>query len=683
MDMKLLHNKYKIEKVLGQGGMGRVYLATDVHFHHQVAVKECLTDSNNTKMMRRIKREYQFLSSIQHPNIVKGLDFFTAHNRHFIVMEYVEGITLQDFIIEYEQSISIEKQLEIAKQICSAVATLNDQGIIHRDLKPSNIILVGEEYTPKILDLGIAKAVNHELSTLTQTGGIVGTACYMSPEQAKGRVKKNTDVFSLGVVFYQFFSWMPNSPFYAGHSYSSMVKVIEQQLPPLEKIVEKTPEILQISNVLERALQKNHLTRLSSVQKLLEQLQNIDTPLWLIYSQKAWRKAIQYKHVVAMLCVCLSLFVSYVFLSSDNEKIRNRVETYMNRGLAEYADQRYVKAIDYYNKVIELQPNHPTVYHDRGIAYLDSNKSLLALKDFQKALKINPKHANTHYCMGILHNNKLQYNQAIGYFNRAIELDAKYDAAYCNRGFSHNKLGQAELAIRDYTQAIKVNPRSPDAYTNRGAIYSRLNRYDLALQDLDNALRINPKDVEAYFNRGSLYFKMQNWQKSLSDFNTAIALRPEYAEAYHSRGIVYATLRQDQQAFADFAKTIALQPRHANVHYSTGILYAQQRQYTKAIEFYLLAIKYDPMDAGSHYNCGNSYRALRKFSSAIEHYSKAIQIRTNYPEAYGNRGLVYRHLGKFQEAIHDFQKVIELDPANAATAQKWIRQTRYLQQTKK
>ena len=265
----LLNNRYKPQKMLGHGGMGKVYLMIDTHTQQQVAVKECVVSQKEQHVVERIKREYYFMTKIEHEHLVKGLDFFGHKNRYFIVMEYVEGITLSDFLRQRTHSITFKKQLQIAVQICDAVAALNANDIIHRDIKPENIILTRDDLRPKLLDFGVAKAVNGELVTITKTNNIIGTPTYMTPEQVDPRIEMrgNLDVFSLGIVFYQFLAWLPHSPFYAGQIVSTLDGIVNKELPllfPETRDVQKK----YIAKVIAWALRKNPRERIASVQEL-------------------------------------------------------------------------------------------------------------------------------------------------------------------------------------------------------------------------------------------------------------------------------------------------------------------------------------------------------------------------------------------------------------------------------
>ena len=275
-DLPLLNNRYNIQKILGEGGMGRVYMAQDINTKEFVAVKECFVKKENSEIIERIKREYYFMQKITHPSLIKAKDFFCIQNRYFIIMEYIEGITLAQAIKNTNLNVGIK--LQISKHICHAISALNNNGIVHRDLKPANIILT-KNYLPKILDLGIAKSVNRELNTLTKTDNLIGTPEYMSPEQFQGEVKNNTDVFSLGVVLYQFFANMDYSPFYGGTMVSSMYKIMNDELPLLNTIIaDDSPQSLLVTNILQLALQKDSGKRISSTEEMFRML-NQEIPI--------------------------------------------------------------------------------------------------------------------------------------------------------------------------------------------------------------------------------------------------------------------------------------------------------------------------------------------------------------------------------------------------------------------
>ena len=207
---------YDVTALIGEGGMGQVYQATDTKLNRQVALK-ILPEAFATDPDRlaRFQREAQVLASLNHPNIAQIHGIEEAEDTRALVLELVEGPTLADRI--KQGPISVDEALPIAKQIAEALEAAHEQGVIHRDLKPANI-KVKPDGTVKVLDFGLAKALDTTpegdppqsptlTAAATQMGVIMGTAAYMSPEQAKGRpVDRRTDVWAFGAVLYEMFS---------------------------------------------------------------------------------------------------------------------------------------------------------------------------------------------------------------------------------------------------------------------------------------------------------------------------------------------------------------------------------------------------------------------------------------------------------------------------------------------
>ncbi|HRH43728.1 MAG TPA: protein kinase, partial [Pyrinomonadaceae bacterium] len=244
---------YEILTLLGKGGMGEVYLAQDTKLNRKVALKilpkQLIADAKRTN---RFIREAQAASALNHPNIVTIHEIGEADGTHFIVTEFIKGKTLRE--VMKTETLSIEQILKIVLQIATGIETAHDAGFIHRDIKPENIMLRSDGLI-KILDFGLAKLANPntltEIESIhTQKGVIMGTAAYMSPEQARGKeVDGRTDIWSLGVVLYEMLSG--NQPF-GGETPSDTIAAILKNEPDFP--VEKIPAA--VGKIIKRALEK-------------------------------------------------------------------------------------------------------------------------------------------------------------------------------------------------------------------------------------------------------------------------------------------------------------------------------------------------------------------------------------------------------------------------------------------
>lgn len=203
MEGQLLADRYRLEQPIGRGGMADVHRAHDEVLDRPVAVKRLLSHHGDDGSFReRFRAEAHAAASLNHPNIVSVYDTGVHEDRPFIVMELVKGRSLQETI--RAGGVTEDRALEICGEVCAALQYAHDSGLIHRDVKPGNILLA-EDGTVKVADFGIARAVDAD--TVTQTAAVLGTAAYLSPEQAQGRqLDSRTDLYSLGVVLYELLS---------------------------------------------------------------------------------------------------------------------------------------------------------------------------------------------------------------------------------------------------------------------------------------------------------------------------------------------------------------------------------------------------------------------------------------------------------------------------------------------
>ena len=259
--------RYELLDRLGKGGMGVVYQARDTKLDRPVAVKMLLTDlEGDSETRERFLREARSAGELNHRNIIKIYDFGEDAGRAFLVMELLEGVSLNEFLKEHPH-LSLNRKLEIMLGVCAGLAFSHSRSIIHRDLKPGNLFITKDDHV-KVLDFGLARIAS---SDLTRSGLVFGTPDYMSPEQVRGRVvDERSDIFSLGAVFYQMLSG--RKPFAAKALPEVMRKVLSDEPPPLHH----TEAPLSLARIITRSLQKDPLNRYQKVGELLADLRKVD-----------------------------------------------------------------------------------------------------------------------------------------------------------------------------------------------------------------------------------------------------------------------------------------------------------------------------------------------------------------------------------------------------------------------
>src|SRR6476659_5810009 len=295
---------YKISKRIGSGGMGEVYLATDMTAGRKAALKLLpMRFTGDANRLKRFQQEARAVVGLNHPNILTVYEIGEDHSTHYIASELIEGETLRQRLARGQMEVN--EAVDVAIQVASALVAAHEAGIVHRDINPGNIMLRRDGYV-KVLDFGIAKLAEQEapatmpkdealLLVETNLGSILGTVPYMSPEQACGTpVDKETDIWSLGLVLYQMVT--EHTPFIGDTPREVMTSILEKEPPPLTSYNKQTPTELQ--QIITKALRKDRGERYHSAGEMLQALKNLrhnlevkgelersTTPSWLRWTR--------------------------------------------------------------------------------------------------------------------------------------------------------------------------------------------------------------------------------------------------------------------------------------------------------------------------------------------------------------------------------------------------------------
>ncbi|HKM86130.1 MAG TPA: protein kinase, partial [Terriglobales bacterium] len=379
--------KYEIREEIGSGAMGVVYRAEDPLLGRPVAIKTTTAEvARNPDLLKRFYREAQAAAKLAHPNIVTIYEINEDNGVPFIAMEFLEGENLQK-IVSDRKEVPILKKLQIIVDTCKGLEYAHQRGIVHRDIKPGNIV-VSSDGQVKIVDFGIARV---GVSSMTQTGVVLGTVMYMSPEQVQGHtVDARSDVFSLGIVLYELLTYQ--TPFPGDDVPSILLKIINEPPEPITKYIPKCPP--QLEQIVERSLAKDREERYQSASDMAFDLLRVVDSL---------------KH--------------------------NTVDVYLQQGQRSLQEGDFTLAKESLQKVLEIDSTHQVA------------KSLLAqvrdgIQSRQREQKIQSSLRGAKEAL-----QAEQYEDAIALADEALRLDPKHEEA--------QKYKQLAVEERDRAEKIR------------------------------------------------------------------------------------------------------------------------------------------------------------------------------------------------------------------------------------
>ncbi len=367
--------KYDVIDVIGRGGMGVVYKANDPHLNRLVAIKMMTGGySDNPDLLKRFYREAQSTGNLQHPNIVTVYDLGDLEGNPYLVMEFLEGESL-DAVINSHNPLSLITKINFICDVCHGLAYAHHQGIVHRDIKPGNIMVL-KNGSVKIVDFGIAHFGD---KTVTRTGQLIGSLGYMSPEQVNGKpIDTRTDIFSTGVVLYQLLTYA--LPFDGDSTAATLLKIIHDPPPPLKKYISDIPS--ELEDVILRSLAKDREDRYRTVEDFGFDLAQISDRLkqglvegHLREAESLFSRGLTHKAKELLLQVlkidrqhtgAIRLFRT-VQHSIEEEQIEVQIRQLRGQAEEAYSRQQFEAALGYVDKALNL---HQT---DAGLQSLRSS----------------------------------------------------------------------------------------------------------------------------------------------------------------------------------------------------------------------------------------------------------------------------------------------------------------------
>jgi serine/threonine protein kinase/tetratricopeptide (TPR) repeat protein len=678
---------YRIVEKIGAGGMGEVYLAEDTELRRQVALKflpyHLCQDEDCRK---RFKREAQATAGLDHPNIVPVYEVGEFQGRPFFAMAHLEGQPLRDVI--KQGKLSVSEAITLAMQVCEGLHKAHESGVVHRDIKPSNII-IDNEGRARILDFGLATVSGEE--KLTKTGSTLGTAGYMSPEQADGRaVDQRSDLFSLGVILYEMITG--KRPFDRESDIATSKAIVTDTAEPLARYRAEVPDELQ--QIVDRALEKNIETRYPNAAAMLTDLKRLTqsssvvmtTSVPVSRSRKiGWAVAISLAIVVAVwggLQMKDRLAPGEMQVKSlavvDFDNIGSDEDAYLASGLAEdlavklrqlegfnVASSADIRRLSNENLLPREIASRLKVQYALGGSLLREDTLIrvnVELIDKETGNVVWSEQIDKQFTEIFQFMDEVSRKIADALEVRLTEVDEAVMAAkhtenteaydYYLKGrhyYYRVTFRDNELAAREFEKALHLDPDYKlalaglaDAYVQR---YKERFDYDEFWLDsadvlINRALEIDPKLAEAYESRAEVLYEKECYVTALEAANTSKELRPDLDEPYVRLGEIYQRRGEFSKALEMYNKAIAIRPS-VDAMCGKGEILVAKRDVDSAEVAYLAAIECNPDHDRGYRQLGDLYYDIDSLPQAEVMYSRAIEVRPD-------RGVNYKQMIYFQ-----------------------------------
>jgi serine/threonine-protein kinase len=723
---------YRIVSRIGAGGMGEVYLAEDVRLGRKVALKILNDDlTKHEDRVRRFEQEARAASALTHPNILTIFDIGTEVSTHFIATEYIDGLTLRSLLTRAR--LKLGEVFDVALQIAGALAAAHAAGIIHRDIKPENI-MVRADGLVKVLDFGLAKLIETQAPSTdsvartiaranTDPGTVMGTAAYMSPEQARGQsVDARTDIFSLGVVIYEMIAG--RAPFEGETASHVIVSILEKEPPPLTRSSPEAPS--ELDRIVTKALAKDKDERYQTVKDLLidlkrlKQRRDLDAEIERSISPDTISSsAVATSSGPGTVATALPSVMS----SGDVAARTTSSAEYLVSGIKQHKKGAVaavtlligaIAALIYFfypaassgaiDSIAVLpfanagaDPNMEYVSDGVSESLINSLSQLQRLRvtarttAFRyKGKEVDPQQIGRELNVrAVLMGRVRQVGDTL---NIQVDLvDATTGAQLW--GEEYNRKVSDILAVkqdisREITDKLRLrltgdeqkqitrrDTTNADAYQSylRGRFHwNKRTGVELkkAIEQFQQAIDRDPNYALAYAGLADCYMLLEQYAgvpssetaaKTRAAAERAIAIDDSLAEAHTSLAFHYHQSWQWAESEKEFKRAISLNPNYPTARHWYQILLEALGRNDEAFVEIKRALELDPLSPVLEVNIGDAYARKGDLDSAMEHAKRLVQLDPNFPLAHHIHGLVYLRQRRYAEAIGEFQQNVAND----------------------
>jgi len=690
--------RYRIEKLLGEGGMGAVYKAFDTELSRTVALKLVKKElATSRQIMQRFKQELLLASKISHKNILRIHDLGEVDGIKFISMAYVEGSDLAGLIFK-DGRLTQERALKFAKQLCAALEAAHHEGVVHRDLKPQNI-LIDQNDQLYISDFGLAKSLEPDMTAMTHAGQVLGTPRYMSPEQVEAKeIDQRSDLYSLGMILFEMFT--ADLPFRAESTFQLMYKHVNEAPKDPRTICPDLPPY--IANIILKCLEKDPAKRYQGAREILTDFESENAPeiaaaLTPAAPVGSTTISIQLpKPAKPGWWIAAGGLVVALGLAFAIPAIRHLILPVRAGGAAQAAIQHYMAVLPF--RVTGDEEN--SRYIADGVVDSLSAK-LSGLKNVYiapaNAVNAAAKQQDPRKLAKALGVKLLLRGTVTTGANNAIAITVTMDdTANNNQALLHqdftgvrgdlltledqifNKL-VSTLAIKQTNEEMTRSTARPtenisayDAYLKgRNLWRSAQNPKDLnaAIDLFNQATKIDPRFALAYAGLADADRRMWDqtkdpvWtQRALGAAQQAQSLNDNLPEVHFTLGSIYTATGRTAEAIAELQRALQLAPNSDEALRRLGTAYMNSGRQQDALAAYTKATEVNPYLWTNYTQLGAAYFQLGQNDNAMQAFRHVTELNPDRAQGWDNVGAVLYQQGKWNESIPNFQKAIELQP---------------------
>jgi serine/threonine protein kinase/tetratricopeptide (TPR) repeat protein len=671
----VLAGRYEILQLLGRGGMGAVYKARDTELDRFVALKLIRPElARNPEMLRRFKQELILARQVTHKNVIRIFDLGQSEGIRFITMDFVEGQDLRALLLE-RGKFPAEQAARLMLQICRALEAAHGEGVIHRDLKPQNIMVTSEGRV-YVMDFGIARSAY--LPGMTQTGALVGTPEYMSPEQARGeKLTERSDLFSLGVIFYELL--IGKSPFPGDAPLATLWKRLQEKAKPPIEIEATIPKPL--NDIVMSALEIEPEKRLASAREMAHQLEiwlgpsagssTIFLPAPRAHAYWKWASAALGVLLVGSLVAVrlrgpskpapvhagVSVLVADFTNSTGDAVFDETLEPPLSVALE---DASFISS---YNRnqarkiAAQLQPGSATleestarlVGNREGINYIlagliekqgsgyevrakileaSTGKILLETKEHAGDKKgvlgvVDKIAARTRRALGDTTPEALQMAAAETFTTQSLEAAHDYALAQ-----NLQWQGQWDDAIQHYLQAVQFDSNFGRAYSGLAAVNANKGQpreaqkyYQLAMAHLDRM-----SDREKYRTRGGYYLLMREPHKAAEEYSALVKQFPSDSAGVANLALAYELIHDLPHAVEEARRAVEISPRNVPQRNNLGLFATYDGDFDSGIREQQTVLQMNPSFHLAHVGIAMSQLGKGQVEDAKKTYEKLAKI---------------------------------------------------------